>query len=137
MGQHDNKIKRKSKQLLWLLMALFCVVFSGAIKKVIQLHADHKMSLHVHRDVDGSRPPTQNIKDGPREKHEIQVLVSSVRQASPLRFFPSSNSVALNVSSELLNLYTWISCRNSYNNRKLAASGIPLPLYIFARNFRV
>jgi len=138
MGQYDIKIKRKSKQLLWLLMALFCVVFSSAIKKVIQLRADQKLSLHMHHDTDGSRLLTQNIKDGSREKHEIQAMVSPAKQTTPLPgFVPSFYALICNAFTEQLDLFTRISSRNSYNNRVVAASGSSLPLYIFTRNLRV
>ncbi len=135
--QHKNYIKIKLRQSVWLLLAFFCVVFSGAIKKVLQLHADQKISMLVHRDNDGSRLLTQNIKDGSREKHEIQVLVASDHKQIPARdFVPLFHTSILQVFSTRLNLYRWIASRTSYNNHESIASG-PVAVYLLLRKLQV
>jgi hypothetical protein len=72
--KRTNQIKNKFWQSLWIVMACFCVVFSGAVKKVIQQNADHQISLIIHIDNSGPRL-SQNIKDGHRERHEVEQLV--------------------------------------------------------------
>lgn len=138
MTPYENKIKTKSRQLAWLLLALFCVVFSSAIKKVILLHADQKISLLTHnREGDGSRLLTQNIKDGSREKHEIQTFASPVKLQNPSPgFVPSFFSLVQESSKMKLKLTTQFSSSILYINR-VAGSCIRIPEYLFIHRLQV
>ena len=137
MRQRENKIKRGSRQLVWLLLALFCIVFSSAVKKVIQLHADQKISLLTHREGEGSRLLTQNIKDGSREKHEIQALVSHVKLQSPLPgFVPSFLSLVQRSRQMQLKSATQFSSSMQYINRE-AGVCIQIPEYLFIHRLQV
>ena len=130
-------MKIKLRQSVWLLLALFCVVFSGAIKKVLQLHADQKIGMLVHRDSDRSRLLTQNIKDGSREKHEIQVLVASDHKQVPSPVLvPLFYTSILRASTSQLNLYRWVSSSTSYKKHESIASG-PVPVYLLLRKLQV
>lgn len=65
-------------QSAWLMMALFCVVFAGPVKKAIQLHTNPVAT----RD-EAIKRDNQTIRTGYREKHEIQSLVDSRTKQVP------------------------------------------------------
>ena len=137
MKVNKNKIKTRSRQLVWLFMALFCVVFSSAVKKIIQIRADQKVSLLTHRGIEGPRSLTQNIKDGSREKHEIQSLVPSARIPNALPgFVPSFVSLLQRALEIQLKLATHHSSGTQYNNR-VAFAYIQFPDYLFIHKLQV
>ena len=128
--QHQNYMKTKLKQFVWLLMACFCVIFSSAIKKVLQLHADQKVSKIVHRDIDGSRLLTQNIKDGSREKHEIQALVLSDNKQIPVPGFnPPSHLLVFQTGSVQLSLYRPVTSYVGDRHHEVSGAN-SVPLYL-------
>jgi hypothetical protein len=137
MLQRKNHIKIKLRQYLWMLMACLCVVFSSAVKKVLQLYADQKISTLAHGDNDGFRLISQNIKDGCREKHEVPVLVASDNKVAPVPgFIPSMHIAYLQASPSQLGLYTWASSRISYMGHLAVASG-SIPVYLRSRRLQV
>ena len=92
----------------------------------------------VHKgDSDGSRLLTQNIKDGSREKHEIQVLVASDHKQIPAPgFVPLFYTSILQASIIRLDLYRWVASYTSYKNHQSIASG-PVPVYLLLRKLQV
>jgi hypothetical protein len=122
---------------MWLLMACFCVLFSGAIKKVLQLRADQKISMLIHCDNEGVRPISQNIKDGCREKHEVQALVASDNKQFPApAFIPTFHLALLQASPEEIRLYAGISSCISYTHQQATAPG-SVPVYLLSRKLQV
>ena len=129
--KNGTSVKTKLRQSFWLLVACFCVVFSGAIKKVIQIHADQKIGLIIHI-VNNATRPSQNIKDGHRERHEVQqlVLTEHKRPGRP-GFDPLFHLSATHP-------FTWCpdcsksfsTTANSVNFRHCASGSVPAYLFI-------
>ncbi len=121
-------IKEQLRQSIWMLMAVFCVLFTGAIKKGIQFRADHDATgkTALKRDA-------QLIRTGYREKHEQQTLVVTQKKhkATPAFIHP-----------ELPQYYSFqqppVNYPPSHNTR---ATVIPVydqvPVYLQYRNIRV
>jgi hypothetical protein len=135
MMTHKEYKHTKVRQLVWLFIACLCVIFSSAIKKVIQLHADQKISMVVHHELDGSRL-TQNIKDGSREKHEFQALVVLTHVQSPNLdhppFFALAGDNPQKYSAFLRQLSYAANCHPGS-----VPSGGDISLYLLLRNLRV
>src|ERR1035437_3256621 len=117
-------------------MACLCVVFSGAVKKVLQLHADKKINLYIHPDINGTRS-SQSINDVHREKHEIQAIVLSEHKQFPTPGFkPPFNFSLFQVSPALLNVYQWTSSMVSYKSHEATASCV-VPEFLFLNRLQV
>jgi hypothetical protein len=65
---------------LWLLMAMFCVVFSSATKKLVELRFERK----VNPQYAAFQLVNKKIKDGCRDKrHYLKSKVQVVKQQAP------------------------------------------------------
>jgi len=132
--KNNNYIKTKIRQSVWLLMACLCIVFSGAMKKILQLHADQKISMFLHANCDGNHSITQNIKDGHREKHEIQTIVFSENKQFPVPNLNTSfHSCLFQASPMLVNICKWTSAMVSYKSSQAIASGPARVYLLFCR----
>jgi len=133
----NNGIKTTLRQSVWLLMACLCIVFSGAMKKILQLRADQKISAITGICNDGARSVTQNIKDGHREKHEIPVVTFSQNKQSPVPGTDNYASVSLfNPSIVEFNTRVWVSSYTSYKSSRSNTPG-STPLYLFSHKLLV
>lgn len=132
----DNNIKIKLRQSLWLMMACFCVVFSGAVKKVLQLRADEKISLIIPINNSGARS-CQNLKDGHRERHEVQELVPSVHKKSEIPGHDLTPCFYSSIDTRSPHAANYVTARgNTYavgNN----ANQRSIPTYLFIHRLQV
>ena len=135
--QKINYIRTKLKQSVWLLMACFCVVFSGAVKKIMQMHAEQQLSAQLHTEYDASRALTQNIKDSHREKHEIQgIVLVGCSQIRGQGFDRTLHLPFLQTSGVFLSLHQWASSWVSYRDHEAISSG-PTPIFLLLRRLQV
>jgi len=100
------------------------------------MRADQKISVFIHtdNDVPGNTTQNQNIKDGYREKHEVQTIVLSNHKQSPSRNFdPSIQSFAFYESRTFLSLHKRISSIISYKDHAAIAYSNSSDLLLFHR----
>ena len=106
------------------------------MKKVIQLHADQKISMIIHTDINGNRA-SQNIRDGHREKHEIQPLVLSEKRQFPgPRVHPALQSLVIQFTPEWSTAFAWRTVSVSYESKKGILPN-PVPVYLLSHRFLV
>jgi len=118
-------------------MACFCIVFSGAIKKVLQLHAYQKIGMIIHTDYEGRTHSPQNLRDGYREKHEVQILELTDKKQVPV---PGSNpSPDLLLSQSLSVAYSLYSynCFPQDDNKNTTTVSNSIPVYLLFHRLQV
>ena len=128
-------IKSGIVQGVWLMMAVFCIVFSSAFKRLVQLRADEKAG--VVNKVALSRSLTQSLKDGHREKHEYQIGIAREAGQSPV---PGRHPSMAQLHAQVSNGYSGII--NSFYARLVFNEPRPvypsaLPLYLRFRNLTI
>ena len=133
--ENKRNIKTNINRAVWLVMAVLCIVFSSAFKRLIQLRADEKSG--IANNFTSTRSLSQNIKDGHRERHEYQAIVQNDKQPSPLpSLHPASHLVYLIASRGFSVLYKANASRIRCNDLQPVFYG-SLPLFLQFRKLEI
>jgi len=92
--KYNTPNKRMLNQPQWLIMALFCIVFSSASKRLIELRIDQRFNYAATATIG------KKIKDGSRDKREFfkslsQSTTQRADDSNPVFFFAVSAFIAV------------------------------------------
>jgi len=126
----NNQNSLLLKQPLWLLMAVLCIVFSSASKRLIEVRAEQRFS----HNSSASPATSKKIKDGSRDKRQfLQTFIQSEKNADSsipeFLFFLSALVFLSFISSGVYNPV-------SFTKQPVISSGA-IPLYLQVRKLQV
>jgi len=136
--KNKKPISKKMHRASWVFLAFFCLFFSGPIKKVIQFYADQKLSQIIPINTELSRSSSQVLRDGYREKHEMQDVVIAEHSQLPAPYLHSSAhlSPTIQVSSVIADIQKCNSSFISYKSHE-AVSPPCVPDYLLFHRLNV